>query len=157
MTAINCSTIATQEDPHNVAGEQFLPPTIYHALIGYSGKSPAPQDLLNPGDFLRILAVCSELLLEGLYREEIPGIGIRLLLVLEDMLPEIRRMIICIRGPSEVLDGLLVRLEVLKLIGILKLPAIAMQLVMAFLSSSLFLGSIDPSLFGTTFKFLGTG
>ena len=116
-----------------------------------------PQFPLNPSDLFCVLALLSELLLEGLNREEIPGTGIRLLLILEDMVPEILCMVIRVRGPSEVLDGISVRLKVFKLIGVPKLPAVAVKFVTAFLSGSLFFGCIDPSLFSATFKFLSTG
>ena len=115
-----------------------------------------PQFPLDLSDLFCILALLSELLLEGLNREEIPGTGIGLLLILEDMVPEILRMVIRVRGPSEVLDGISVRLKVFKLIGILKLPAVAVKFVTAFLLGSLFFGCIDPSLFSATFKFLST-
>ena len=72
------------------------------------------------------------------------------------MVPEILRVVICVWGPSEVVDGFPVLLEVLELIGVLKLPAIAMQLLTAFLLGNLFLGRIDLSLFGTTFRLVST-
>ena len=149
--AIDDGTITALKNLHDIAGSQFFPLAVLLTFVGHSGQSFVPECLLGLLNLHRILALSMEPLLEGFYREQVAGTGIRLWLFCQNVLAKIFRMVISVRTGPQIRNPSPVLLEVVKLQGVLDLLTSTMQLVTELLTSSLLFGRVAPSLLGTPF------
>ena len=157
MILINDDAVAVLQNLHNVAGKQSHPlPVFLYQAIGHSGQNPVMEHVISLLQLLRVLALLVKPFVKGLNGLQVPGAGITVRLVLEDAVPEVRRMVIRIGASSQVGDIPAIRFEVVELQGVLDLTTVAMKLLTVPIESSLLAGCVDPVLLSTAFGLVPT-